>query len=538
MLLKMFEDIIVLEYKNYTIYAHNLKNFDGILLFRLLLTKYELKPLFKDNCLLSLTLKNKDNPKINIRMLDSLSLLPNNLRDLAKSFEVETQKGNFPYDFVNENNLDYIGSLPHYEYYIFNKDYSFNNYLKELINSKWCLRSEIFKYLENDLKSLYKILNSFNKMVHDEFSLNIINKISILSLALNIFTSNFMKHNNIKVIKGKDHKDIRNAYYGGRVDVFKLEGDNLYYYDVNSLYPYSILNDMPVGNPVYTTNTNLKDLFGFVYADIKTPDDLFNPVLPYRTEDGLLINSLGSWSGWYFIEELKQVEKFGYTINVKYGYTFERGKDVFTEYVSLCYLHKKISKDALKSMYKLLLNSLYERIGMNEIHDRTIVLNDNELNDYLTKYHVKSIFNIQDNKNLINYDTRPDKILFNLTENNYDESLIKFNIEKIYINQSISIAAAIISYSRMYMNELMHLKDYEVYYSDTDSIVLDKPLPKEMISNEIGKLKLEYKVKKDLFIAPKLYLLLTDNDKIIIKGRSIGLEELNFLDSISLNLLF
>ena len=41
MLLKMFEDIIVLEYKNYTIYAHNLKNFDGILLFRLLLTKYE-----------------------------------------------------------------------------------------------------------------------------------------------------------------------------------------------------------------------------------------------------------------------------------------------------------------------------------------------------------------------------------------------------------------------------------------------------------------------------------------------------------------
>jgi hypothetical protein len=165
-------------------------------------------------------------------------------------------------------------------------------------------------------------------------------------------------------------------------------------------------------------------------------------------------------------------------------------------------------------------------------------LNDNELNDYLTKYHVKSIFNIQDNKNLINYDTRPDEILFNLTENNYDESLIKFNIEKIHINQSISIAAAITSYSRMYMNELMHLKDYEVYYSDTDSIVLDKPLPKEMISNEIGKLKLEYKVKKDLFIAPKLYLLLTDNDKIIIKGRSIGLEELNFLDSISLNLLF
>jgi hypothetical protein len=54
--------------------------------------------------------------------------------------------------------------------------------------------------------------------------------------------------------------------------------------------------------------------------------------------------------------------------------------------------------------------------------------------------------------------------------------------------------------------------------------VLNKPLPEEMIGNEIGKFKLEHKVKNRLFIVPKLYLLITDNNEIIVKGRSIELD--------------
>jgi hypothetical protein len=61
-----------------------------------------------------------------------------------------------------------------------------------------------------------------------------------------------------------------------------------------------------------------------------------------------------------------------------------------------------------------------------------------------------------------------------------------------------------------------------VYYTDTDSVVLNKPLPEEMIGNEISKFKFEHKIKNGLFVVPKLYLLITDNNKIIVKGRSIG----------------
>ena len=35
---------------------------------------------------------------------------------------------------------------------------------------------------------------------------------------------------------------IRRGYYGGHADTYKPYGDNLYYYDVNSLYPFAIEN--------------------------------------------------------------------------------------------------------------------------------------------------------------------------------------------------------------------------------------------------------------------------------------------------------
>lgn len=38
---------------------------------------------------------------------------------------------------------------------------------------------------------------------------------------------------------------IKDAYNGGIAEVYKPYGVNLYNYDVNSLYPFTALNDMP-----------------------------------------------------------------------------------------------------------------------------------------------------------------------------------------------------------------------------------------------------------------------------------------------------
>ena len=44
-----------------------------------------------------------------------------------------------------------------------------------------------------------------------------------------------------------------------------------YHYDMNSHYPNAMINILPKGDPVFSTNTDLSSYFGFVYALITPP---------------------------------------------------------------------------------------------------------------------------------------------------------------------------------------------------------------------------------------------------------------------------
>jgi hypothetical protein len=104
-----------------------------------------------------------------------------------------------------------------------------------------------------------------------------------------------------------------NAYYGDAVDVFKNEGYNLFLYDVNSLYPYSMLNPMPIGNMLFSTDTNLDNYFGIVYVSIDTAnfDTRYSnyPLLPMIIEDRMF-NPLGTCTGRFLCEEIKLAKSF------------------------------------------------------------------------------------------------------------------------------------------------------------------------------------------------------------------------------------
>src|SRR6267154_967378 len=56
---------------------------------------------------------------------DSYLLLTASLKKLSQSFNVEDSKSIFPHLFVNENNLDYIGRVPDFKYFM---DISKNDY--------------------------------------------------------------------------------------------------------------------------------------------------------------------------------------------------------------------------------------------------------------------------------------------------------------------------------------------------------------------------------------------------------------------------
>lgn len=84
---------------------------------------------------------------------------------------------------------------------------------------------------------------------------------------------------------------------------------------------------------------------------------------------------------------------------------------------------------------------------------------------------------------------------------------------------AVQIAAAITASARIYMYPYISRED--CYYTDTDSIVLGQPLPNELISSSVlGMFKLEDRIMKGYFLAPKsyFYTAIEGNNVLKYKG--------------------
>jgi len=156
---------------------------------------------------------------------------------------------------------------------------------------------------------LYHIIKIFNKINFSLFKLNIHKYPTLPSLSLAIYRSNFLSDNyKIPLIHGKIYKNIKEAYTGGSVDVFKPYGKNIFRYDVNSLY-HSVMKDNPMPPTYFEGDISLKENkpFGIFEVEIISPDKLDIPILKLRnkSEKGIkTISPLGKWTSWYFSEEL------------------------------------------------------------------------------------------------------------------------------------------------------------------------------------------------------------------------------------------
>jgi len=94
---------------------------------------------------------------------------------------------------------------------------------------------------------------------------------------------------------------------------------------------------------------------------------------------------------------------------------------------------------------------------------------------------------------------------------------------------NVAIASAITAYARIHMSQFKNNPDFKLYYSDTDSMVTNKPLPDYMVGTGLGQLKLEYVIKKAVFLAPKVYALITTDGKEIIKVKGLTSEVISKL---------
>ena len=89
--------------------------------------------------------------------------------------------------------------------------------------------------------------------------------------------------------------DPHDAFFGGRVNVFKLfrdaqESETLEYADYTSLYPWvNKTKVFPIGHAkiIRENFENISNYFGLVKCKVLAPPTLYHPVLPVRIRDKL-----------------------------------------------------------------------------------------------------------------------------------------------------------------------------------------------------------------------------------------------------------
>lgn len=484
--------IVRQEKSTLTIYFHNFSRFDGIFLLKHLAChhkNYKIKPLMRNNRLYELAVYS--GKKMLFRFRDSLNLLPGKLSALAKNLCPGLgPKGSIPYDEVRLSNLA-------------------------------SLQKSLLDYMKQDILLLGGVMQKAQDIYWKLYKVDIESKITVSSLALSIFRMKYYDASNwpIHIPNKNEDSFIRRAYYGGHTDTYKPYGENLYYYDVNSLYPFVMKEfPMPGGVPVWHGNLegmDLDSMLGFIEAYVVCPKTIKRPFLPYRDKNNTLIFPTGEFVGVYYSEELKYARGLGYTVIPISGYLFERMESPFRDFVSSLFesrLEARISgNEAMAYVYKILMNSLYGRFGINPKSTITEVCDEDRYKDLLR--HSELIFGdmLSENYYIVAYHSN--------TETGSDY----WNPPK---NSAVQLAAAITATARIYMYPYISRED--CYYTDTDSVVLGHPLPKEEISSSVlGKFKLEDSVLKGYFLAPKSYCYSTKDSTNVIKFKGPAKNQVN-----------
>lgn len=99
-----------------------------------------------------------------------------------------------------------------------------------------------------------------------KFNIDIEEPMTLSSLAMKIFRQLFYDEKRFPIYVPNRNEDtfIRRGYYGGHADVYVPYGENLHYYDVNSLYPH-VMKKYPMPVPVWRKNRRRGGIGHFVW---------------------------------------------------------------------------------------------------------------------------------------------------------------------------------------------------------------------------------------------------------------------------------
>lgn len=329
-------------------------------------------------------------------------------------------------------------------------------------------------------------------------------KTTIASCSLDVWRRNFLNEILIKenYLLKKDIKSfIFKGYYGGRVEAYK-KGlfKDVFYYDVNSLYPSVMRLDYPLPNSVKEVSPTINNIINFMgvsECNIITPKNINKPLLPVRFKEKLIF-PVGEFMGTYNHCELKRAIELGYKVEPLNQIIYTKSWKPFKAFVEHFYskrLEYKKQGNDMEYIFKLILNSLYGKFAQKKI-------------DVWKLYDLNNM-SYEDGHNAM----KGKEIKF------IDEEISKVMVMNTYqfngVHSFPILSSYVTSYARLLMYDYL-IKD-EVLYTDTDSVITSKE--SFVHSDEIGLMKLEGKFDELMIIRPKFYYCENKDDvKVKIKG--------------------
>ena len=447
------------KYENCYFFAHNAE-FDLSTIFGNIITKIDSKAVFNGKficCNYNQRTSEIFNKKTNtfeitkkggITFADSLNIYPAKLEDIGKLID-----------------------LPKLE----NRKVINNTLQKNNINQ------EDIKYCIRDCEIIYNALLEIFENVGAI-------KLTIASLSMYKFRSIFLKNS---IIYSELTDQFYDSYYGGRNEVFKIGETISNVYDINSLYPYSMLGNFPnVKNLKKESRIDLKYFFfalqryeGLANVEIEHLDNYFG-YLPYKyqtpTNKTKLIFPIGNFEGIYNFNELRFAIKSGLIKIKKVNYIIYSNSEasIFKDFVNTIFNQRKEASSKLeKTILKLILNSNYgkwaQRIKFEKEYFQDIPFELIEELKQTEKFVELQLFNI--NRNDCFVISKKDK---------FKNSFFAVPTYSSYTT----------SYARIeLLKNLIANQNNGVVYCDTDSIFLEKSFLGS-IGNNLGQFKQEKKL--------------------------------------------
>jgi len=360
--------------------------------------------------------------------------------------------------------------------------------LKQYINNP-VYRNVLREYALQDAKICYFAFKKLVNTLEPYFKIHKV-KQTIGGLSAYIYGKHYA-HYDFPQYTNEVEEKFKMSYRGGRTEVIK-RGSNtekVFYYDINSLYPYVMYSyrypyNYNNGNGRYMRKSDVDlDYEGIANVLIKVEHELPPLGVKRVLEDKYerLVFPEGRIIGWFTYPELRYVEENGYgkVEKVYESFEFRVWCYPFREFVKDLYgyrLKHKEDKFAYK-FYKMIMNSLYGKFG--EYKNGELLL--------LTSDGVQKI---------------------------KSEDMNKF---RKYHN--VVWASYVTAYGRLELHKRFKIAGFDtIYYCDTDSLITSTQLE---TSDELGRLKLEGWAEpyRATFIRSKFYIF---DNVIRLRGFTIN----------------